>query len=59
MDALHLEYPFAAGMLRGLLRQEDSIVLIIVAIQDKETGLVIMALYRRPATSILLRATRS
>jgi putative transposase len=51
MDALHLEYPFAGSrMLRGLLRQEGSIVgRLHVATLMKRMG--IMALYRRPATS--------
>ena len=51
MDALHLEYPFAGSrMLRGLLRQEGSIVgRLHVATLMKRMGM--MALYRRPTTS--------
>ena len=51
IDALHLEYPFAGSrMLRGLLRQEGSIVgRLHVATLMKQMG--IMALYRRPTTS--------
>ena len=51
MDALHLEYPFAGSrMLRGLLRQEGSIVgRLHVATLMKRMG--IRALYRRPTTS--------
>ena len=51
MDALHVEYPFAGSrMLRGLLRQEGSIVgRLHVATLMKRMGM--MALYRRPATS--------
>ena len=51
MDALHVEYPFAGSrMLRGLLRQEGSIVgRLHVATLMKQMG--IAALYRRPATS--------
>ena len=51
MDALHLEYPFAGSrMLRGLLRQEGSIVgRLHVATLMKQMG--IAALYRRPTTS--------
>ncbi len=52
MDALHLEYPFAGSrMLRGLLRQEGSIVgRLHVATLMKRMG--IAALYRRPTTSV-------
>ena len=48
MDAWHLEYPFAGSrMLRGLLRQEGSIVgRLHVATLMKRMG--IMALYRHP-----------
>ena len=51
MDALHVEYPFAGSrMLRGLLRQEGSIVgRLHVATLMKRMGIV--ALYRRPTTS--------
>ena len=51
MDALHVEYPFAGSrMLRGLLRQEGSIVgRLHVATLMKRMG--IAALYRRPTTS--------
>ena len=51
MDALHLEYPFAGSrMLRGLLRQEGSIVgRLHVATLMKQMRM--MALYRRPTTS--------
>ena len=51
MDALHVEDPFAGSrMLRGLLRQEGSIVgRLHVATLMKRMGM--MALYRRPATS--------
>ena len=51
LDALHVDYPFAGSrMLRGLLRQEGSIVgRLHVAPLMKRMG--IAALYRRPATS--------
>ena len=51
MDAWHVEYPFAGSrMLRGLLRQEGSIVgRLHVATLMKQMGM--MALYRRPTTS--------
>ena len=50
-DSWHVEYPFAGSrMLRGLLRQEGSIVgRLHVATLMKRMGM--MALYRRPATS--------
>ena len=53
MDALHVEYPFAGSrMLRGLLRQEGSIVgRLHVATLMKRMG--IRAPYRRPTTSHL------
>ena len=51
IDELHVEYPFAGSrMLRGLLRQEGSIVgRLHVATLMKRMGIV--ALYRRPTTS--------
>jgi len=52
IDALHLDYPFAGSrMLRGLLRQEGHVVgRLHVATLMKRMGIV--ALYRRPTTSL-------